>query len=67
MKSQASREQFLKILAKHGEDKVLFATDSPWRDISKEVEIIKSYDLGDAEEKLLSLNAKRLLGLKEKI
>ena len=64
---EASREQFLKILAKHVEDKVLFATDSPWRDILKEVEIIKSYDLGDAEEKLFSLNAKRLLGLKEKI
>ena len=60
---EATREQFFKILEKHGEDKILFATDSPWRDIAEEVEFIKKYKLGDAEKKIFSLNAKRLLNL----
>jgi len=59
---EATREQFFKILGKHGEDKILFATDSPWRDPKDEVEIIKGYDLGDAEERIFALNAKGLLG-----
>ena len=64
---EATHPQFMKILEKHGEDKILFASDSPWRNILEEVEIIKSYDLKDAEEKLFLLNAIKLLGLKEKI
>ena len=64
---EASCEQFLKILKKHGDDRILFASDSPWRNIKEEVDIIKGYGLGKSEEKILSLNAKKLLGLKEKI
>ena len=60
---EATREQFFKILEKHGEDRMLFATDSPWRDIAEEVEFIRSYKLGEVEEKIFSLNAKKLLNM----
>ncbi len=61
---EASEETFKKILSKHGDDRILFATDSPWRDIACEVEIIKKYGLGDkCEGKIFSENACRLLGI----
>ena len=59
-----SEDMFLKILSRHGEDKILFATDSPWQRISREVEIIKSFALGDStEEKIFYKNAAFLLGI----
>ena len=58
------RSVFLGILEKHGDDKILFATDSPWRDQKEEIELLKSYNLGaETEEKIFSANAKRLLGI----
>ena len=57
-------DNFKKILARHGADKILFATDSPWSDIKGDVEIIKSFSLGkDIEEKIFCENAKKLLGI----
>lgn len=59
-----SEADFRRILAKHGEDKILFATDAPWCSIKESVDVLRSYDLGKStEEKILSGNAKRLLGL----
>lgn len=59
-----SENEFKKILEKHGDEKILFATDSPWRNIGEEVEIIKSYKLGkDTEKKIFSENARLLLGI----
>ena len=59
---------FKKILSKHGEDKILFATDCPWRDIKDQIEIIRSYGLKkETEEKILYRNAAKLLGLQENI
>ena len=59
-----SEDMFKRILDKHGADKMLFATDSPWRNIREEVEIIKSYRLGaETEEKIFSANAIKLLGI----
>lgn len=58
------KEMFEKILAKHGEDKILFATDSPWSSVKGDVEILKSFSLAkETEEKIFSGNARRLLGL----
>lgn len=58
------KEKFVKILEKHGEDRILFATDSPWSDIRGDVEILKSFGLGkSAEEKILGENARLLLGI----
>ena len=55
---------FSKFLSRHGTDRVLFASDSPWRGIGAEVEYLRSLGLGeDVEEKLFSLNAKKLLGI----
>ncbi len=61
-------EQFRTLLDKHGEDKILFATDSPWRNIREEVRLIRSYKLGaETEAKLFSENAKKLLKIKDSI
>ena len=57
-----SREQFEKMVLKHTEDKILFATDSPWQNQGKMVEILKSYELGAVtEDKILCQNARKLL------
>ena len=58
------QEMFARILEKHGEDKILFATDSPWQDALEQIEIIKSYGLdNETENKIFCENAKRLLKL----
>ena len=59
------KEQTVKTwIERHGEDKILFATDSPWSIVKGDVEILKSFSLEkNTEEKLFSLNAKRLLGI----
>ena len=55
-------ETFKKLLSRHGEDRILFGTDSPWSDIKRDVEILRSFSLSkNTEEKLFSLNAKKLL------
>ncbi len=55
---------FSRILEKHGEDKILFASDSPWSSIAGDVKIIKSMKLGkETEEKIFYGNAARLLGI----
>ena len=57
-------ETFKKILDKHGDRRILFATDSPWCNIKEEVEIITGYALGEeTERRIFSDNAKRLLGI----
>ncbi len=61
---EINEDLFKKILSKHGEDKVLFATDCPWRDIKDDVEIIKSYKLGsEIQDKIFYKNACKLLGI----
>ena len=55
---------FKKILKKHGEDKILFATDSPWSGMKEDLEILNSYKLPkETLEKILYKNAKKLLKL----
>lgn len=57
-----SRDSFVKILEKHGSDRILFATDSPWQGQKEYVNIIKSFSLPkDAEEAILYKNALKLL------
>ena len=59
-----SKETFLKMLEKHGEDRILFASDSPWSSIKNDVEILRSFDLEkETEDKLFFKNAKKLLGI----
>lgn len=55
---------FHKILEKHGADKILFATDSPWTDVRASVERLRSFSLDEkTEEMIFSGNAKSLLGI----
>lgn len=57
-------QTFRAILERHGEDKILFATDSPWSDIREDLAILQSFSLQKkTEEKLLCGNAKKLLGI----
>lgn len=58
------REKFCEILKKHGSDRILFATDSPWSDIGNDVELLRSFSLGkEIEDKIFFKNAQKLLGL----
>ena len=52
------------IIHKHGSDKILFATDSPWAPQKKYVEMLKNMDLTIAEkENILFKNAKIMLNI----
>lgn len=56
------KKKFKEIIKRRGADRILFATDSPWSEVKRDVEILKSFALEKTvEEKLFSLNAKRLL------
>lgn len=52
------------IIRLHGEDRILFASDSPWCDAAECARIIRSLSLGAAtEEKIFEKNAAKLLQL----
>ncbi|NLK45193.1 MAG: amidohydrolase family protein [Treponema sp.] len=56
------KENFLKMVAAHGAEKILFASDSPWGNAKEELENILSLPLAEEEKNLiLSGNAIRLL------
>jgi len=59
-----SKAQFLRILEKHGADKILFGSDAPWSNAKAETEQIKNLPLTESEKNLiLSGNAKRILNI----
>ena len=59
-----SKEQFLSILSKHGSDKILFGSDSPWSNAGEELEILQNMPLEEQQkEKILYKNAINLLAL----
>jgi len=56
-----SDEKLLNIIEKHGADKILFATDSPWVDTAKYVSYFKNLPLDDIKKsKILWQNAEKL-------
>lgn len=58
------QDMFLKILKKHDENKILFATDSPWSYATKDIEKIQNMPIDEAiKKKIFSENANRLLRL----
>ena len=60
---EIAKETFLKILKKHGADKILFASDNPWQNIRNSYEILQSFGLDkETEEKIFYKNALSLLG-----
>ncbi len=63
---EMERSLFCEFVRRHGADRILFATDSPWRDIGEEVAILRSMGLSsEEEEKIFYRNAEALLGIKE--
>lgn len=57
-------EQLLRIIKKHGADKVLFGTDCPWSGQRESIERLEKLPLTADEKRLIfSENAKKLLGL----
>ena len=52
------------IIEKHGADRILFATDCPWGDPQKNIEVLDQLGLSRAEEeKIYYQNAKRILDI----
>ena len=50
------------LIKKHGVEKVLFASDSPWADVEKDINDIEKLDLtADAKDMIFSKNAYKLL------
>ena len=59
-----SGETFRAIVQKHGADRILFASDSPWSGIREDVALLHSFELDKTtEDKILFGNARRLLGI----
>ncbi len=57
-----SQEQFLRIVRNHGVDRILFATDSPWKGQKEFVKTLSDMPLDPSEKELIfSGNACRLL------
>lgn len=59
-----SDEQLLRIIKKHGAEKILFGTDCPWSGQRESIERLQKLPLSGEEKRLIfEENAKRLLGL----
>ncbi len=57
-------EQLVRTVRNHGADKVLFATDSPWADQKKFVEIFKNLPFTEEERSMIAGdNARRILNM----
>ena len=61
-KMALGREQFVRIVRKHGTDKILFGSDSPWAKQSEAIEVVEESGLEEGEiRQILGWNAQRLL------
>ena len=64
LEQNLSVEDFSRLAKKHGCDKILFATDSPWQDQKDVVSLVNQSNLNTAEKEMIfEKNAARLLGL----
>ena len=55
----------MKILEKHGSDKILFATDSPWSDAAEGIKAVNNLPLSqNVKDDILGNNAMKLLQMK---
>lgn len=53
-----------KILEKHGSDRILFGTDTPWHSVQMEMKLLGSLNLTEQDkDKIFYSNAQKLLGL----
>jgi predicted TIM-barrel fold metal-dependent hydrolase len=59
------RENLYKILDNHDENRILFATDTPWTKPKEEIEFVENAPISDAKkEKIFYKNALALLNIK---
>jgi predicted TIM-barrel fold metal-dependent hydrolase len=59
-----TKDKFLKLISKHGEDKILFATDMPWSSMKGDIEIVKNFvEDSSVLDKIFYKNALSLLSL----
>ena len=64
LETNLSNKDFVRICRKHGIDKILFATDSPWQEQKDYIERVQRTELTPAEQDLvLGENARILLSL----
>ncbi len=62
--SMLPRYYALKIIEKHGTDKILFGTDTPWHTPNMEMRLLNNLELSDGEmKKITHLNAEKLLNI----
>ena len=62
--SEISRDQLLRIIRKHGADRILFASDCPWDLPSNEINMINELPLTDEEKEMIfRKNAARILNI----
>ena len=58
------KSELLKIIEKHGADRLLFGTDTPWHTPEMELRLLNNLGLKDEEmEKITHKNAEKLLRL----
>ncbi len=61
---EMDEESFRQILNRHGADRILFASDTPWSSIGQDAERLRSFSLDTTtEERIFWKNAKELLGI----
>ena len=59
------QDMFMKILEKHGSDKILFATDSPWSDAAEGIKAVRDLPISqNVKDDILWNNAMKLLQMK---
>jgi predicted TIM-barrel fold metal-dependent hydrolase len=52
------------MLSKHGSNKILFGTDSPWANLEEYIKFMNNLNIDkDDLDNIMGLNAKRLLNL----
>ena len=65
-KTALGREQFARSVRKHGADKILFGSDSPWAKQSEAIAVVEKSGLEEGEVKqILGINAQKLLFSKQ--
>ena len=61
---EMGQDAFLRILEKHGADRILFASDSPWKDIAEMKKALQDLPLSvEDKEKIFYRNAEKLLAI----
>ena len=61
-KTMLGREQFVRIVRKHGGDKILFGSDSPWAKLGEAIEVVEKSGLEEVKiRQILGWNAQRLV------